>query len=94
MRVAPPFFGIHRGGVLSLSDRSGALEPSAAVTPTEKLDNQKPRAAAFHFVRRGTQSYDAAVPLRPRLSMMLQMNNTDIFSIGETQGRVPHRVAG
>jgi hypothetical protein len=27
--------------------------------------------------------------------MMLRMINTsDIFSIGETQGRVPHRVAG
>jgi hypothetical protein len=27
-------FGIHRGGVLSLPDRSGAIEPSAAVTAT------------------------------------------------------------
>jgi hypothetical protein len=25
-------FGIHRGGVLSLPDRSGAIEPSAAVS--------------------------------------------------------------
>ena len=38
-------------------------------------------------MRRGTQSYDeftTAVPLRPRLSMMLGMVNTsDIFWIGE-----------
>jgi hypothetical protein len=53
----------------------------------EKFDNQKPRAASFLFMRRGTQSYDeftTAVPLRPRLSMMLGMVNTsDIFWIGE-----------
>jgi hypothetical protein len=58
-----------------------------ALLLTNKIDNRKPRAASFLFVRRGTQSYDkfiAAVPLRPRLSMMLGMINTfDIFSIGE-----------
>jgi len=38
----------------------------ASPLTTEKLDNQKPRAASFLFVRGGTQSYDefiAAVPL-------------------------------
>ena len=53
----------------------------------EKFDNQEPRAASLLFVRRGTRWYDefiAAVPLRPRLSMMRRMTNTsDIFSIGE-----------
>jgi hypothetical protein len=40
---------------------------AACIAPNaEKFDNQKPRAASFLFVRRGTQSYDefiAAVPL-------------------------------
>ena len=73
---------INVGEVPSSSERAACIAPNA-----EKFDNQKPRAASFLFVRRGTQSYDefiAAVPLRPRLSMMLGMINTfDIFSIGE-----------
>ena len=83
----------YRGSAFIVRERAACIGPNA-----EKFDNEKPRAASFLFVRRGTQSYDgfiAAVPLRPRLSMMLRMINTsDIFSIGETQGRVPHRVAG
>jgi hypothetical protein len=43
--------------------------------------------SSFLFVRRGTRSYDellAAVPIRPRLCMMLGMINTsDILSISE-----------
>ena len=70
------------GEVPSSSERAACIAPNA-----EKFDNQKPRAASFLFVRRGTQSYDefvAAVPLRPRLGMMLRMINTsDILSIGE-----------
>jgi hypothetical protein len=70
------------GEVPSSSERAACIAPNA-----EKFDNQKPRAASFLFVRRGTQSYDefmAGVPLWPRLSMMLGMINTsDIFSIGE-----------
>ena len=70
------------GEVPSSSERAACIAPNA-----EKFDNQKPWAASFLFVRRGTQAYDefiAAVPLRPRLSMMLGMINTsDIFSIGE-----------
>jgi hypothetical protein len=84
--------GLFRVGPFAASANFG-IAPNA-----EKLDNQKPRAASFLFVRRSTQSYDefiAAVPLRPRLSMMRRMiNMSDIFSIGETQGRVPHRVTG
>jgi hypothetical protein len=70
------------GEVPSSSERAACIAPNA-----KKIDNRKPRAASFLFVRRGTQSYDefmAAVPLRPRLSMMLGMINTsDILSIGE-----------
>ncbi len=86
-----PFFGrgsedgaIKRSleGVPSSPERAACIAPNA-----EKFDNQKPRAASFLFMRRGTQSYDeftTAVPLRPRLSMMLGMVNTsDIFWIGE-----------
>ena len=49
------------GEVPSSSERAACIAPNA-----EKFDNQKPRAASFLFVRRGTQSYDefiAAVPL-------------------------------
>ena len=70
------------GEVPSSPERAACIAPNA-----EKFDNQKPRAASFLFMRRGTQSYDeftTAVPLRPRLSMMLGMVNTsDIFWIGE-----------
>jgi hypothetical protein len=73
--------------------------PSACIAlAPKKFDNQNPKAAYFPFVRRGTQSHDeliAAVPLRPRLGMMLGMINTsDIFSMSKMQVRVPHRVAG
>ena len=70
------------GEVPSSPERAACIAPNA-----EKFDNQKPRAASFLFMRRGTQSYDeftTTVPLRPRLSMMLGMVNTsDIFWIGE-----------
>ena len=49
------------GEVPSSSERAACIAPNA-----EKFDNQKPWAASFLFVRRGTQSYDefiAAVPL-------------------------------
>lgn len=72
----------------AVARRGSSSEQAACIARNvEKFDNQKPRAASFLFVRRGTQSYDefiATVPLRSRLSMMLGMINTfDIFSIGE-----------
>lgn len=63
-------------------------ERAACITPKPKISTIKSRGQLLSFfVRRGTQSHDefiAAVPFRPRLSMMLGMINTsDIFSIGE-----------
>jgi hypothetical protein len=53
----------------------------------EKFDNQKPWAASFLFVRRGTQSYDefiAAVPLLASPEHDARDDqHADIFSIGE-----------
>src|SRR3982074_2129029 len=87
-RAAQSFRQLRRFHHAINSDEVFGTHRAARIAPNaEKFDNQKPRAASFLFVRRGTQSYDefvAAVPLRPRLSMMLGMINTsDIFSIGE-----------
>jgi hypothetical protein len=51
----------YRGSAFIVRERAACIGPNA-----EKFDNEKPRAASFLFVRRGTQSYDgfiAAVPL-------------------------------
>jgi hypothetical protein len=77
------------GEVPSSPERAACIAPNA-----EKFDNQKPRAASFLFMRRGTQSYDeftTAVPLRPHLSMMLRPT---FSGLANTQVRVARRVAG
>ena len=74
--------------VRSSSERAACITPNA-----ENFDNQ----LLSFFVRRGTKSYDefiAAVPFRPRLSMILGMINTTFSRLAKTQVRVPHRVAG
>jgi hypothetical protein len=76
-------------GVLSPQVSGKCLHGQSGLraSPLTPKIRQSKTAGSFLFVRRGTQSYDefiAAVPLRPRLSMMLGMINTsDIFSIGE-----------
>jgi hypothetical protein len=70
------------GKVPSSSERAACNAPNA-----EKFDNQKPWAASFLFVRRGTQSYDefiAAVPLLASPEHDARDDqHSDIFSIGE-----------
>jgi hypothetical protein len=65
--------------------RQSGLRAFPQPPKTSTIENRGPLLS--FFVRRGIQSYDefiAAVPLRPRLGMMLRMINTsDIFSIGE-----------
>jgi hypothetical protein len=77
-----------RGGLSpQVSGKCLHRQSGLRASPLTPKIRQSKTAGSFLFVRRGTQSYDefiAAVPLRPRLSMMLGMINTsDIFSIGE-----------
>ena len=81
---------------LSASARAG---PRASHLAPKKFDNQKLRVtSSFLFVRHSTQSHDellAAVPIRPRPCMMLEMINTsDILSIGEDVHACNSSVAG
>ena len=76
-----------------------ALDGLHASPPTPKNSTIKNRGPLLSFLCAvGTQSYDeftTAVPLRPRLSMMLGMVNTsDIFWIGEHASACSRRVAG
>src|SRR3982074_597029 len=66
-RAAQSFRQLRRFHHAINSDEVFGTHRAACIAPNaEKFDNQKPWAASFLFVRRGTQSYDefiAAVPL-------------------------------